>query len=91
MSKHGLISYKHESNSKCEICIQSKMTKKPFPRTERTTQMLELVHSDICEFNGMLTRGDSRYFIIFIDDYSRYTYVYLMRHKSQALIYLKVL
>lgn len=75
MSKHGLISYKHDNNEKCEICIQAKMTKKPFPTVQRNSHILELIHSNICELNGMLTKGDRRYFITFIDDFSRYTYV----------------
>jgi hypothetical protein len=69
MSKRGLISYKHDNNEKCEICIQAKMTKKPFPIVHRNSQILELIHSDICELNGILTRGGKRYFITFIDDF----------------------
>ena len=46
--------------------------------------MLELVHSDVCELNGVLTRGGKRYFIIFIDDFSRFTYLYLMRNKDES-------
>ena len=60
------------------------MTKKLFPKVERNSQLLELVHSDICEINGMLTRGGKRYFITFIDDYSCFTYVYLLRTKDKA-------
>lgn len=60
------------------------MTKVPFPPCERNTNILELVHSDICEFNGELTRGGSRYFITFIDDCTRYTHVYLMKTKDGA-------
>lgn len=60
------------------------MTKKPFPKNERNIEMLELVHSDICELNGILTRGGNRYFITFIDDCSRFTHVYLMKTKEQA-------
>lgn len=56
MSKHGLISYNHNHSAKCEICIQAKMTKKPFPRTNRNSKLLELVHSDVCELNDVLTR-----------------------------------
>jgi hypothetical protein len=52
--------------------------------TIRNSQLLELVHSDICELNGILTRGGNRYFITFIDDCSRCTYVYLMRSKDKA-------
>ena len=83
MSKHGLISCKNDVNDKCDVCIQAKMTRKPFPSIERTSKILELVHFDICELNGVLTRGN-RYFIIFIDDHSRFTYVYLMKTKDQA-------
>ena len=31
-----------------------------------------------------MTRGGNRYFATFIDDYSRYTYVYLMKHKDEV-------
>ena len=84
MSWHGLIPCTIGSFGKCEICIQAKMTKKPFPKNERTTETLELVHSDICELNGHLTKGGNKYFITFIDDHSRFTHVYLMRTKDQA-------
>ena len=46
--------------------------------------MLELIHSDVCELNGILTRDRKRYFITFIDDLSKYTYVYLMRNKDKS-------
>ena len=91
MSSHGLISCNGNiSHDKCEICIQAKLTKKPFPKAERNTQLLDLVHSDICEYNGVLTRGGKRYFITFIDDCSRYTYVYLLRTKDEAFDMFKV-
>jgi len=41
--KHDYISYQHDDNDKCEVCIQAKMTKKPFPRVERNSQLLEVV------------------------------------------------
>ncbi len=47
----------------------------------RTAELLELIHFDICESNGHLTRGGNRYFITFIDDHSTFTYIYLMRTK----------
>jgi hypothetical protein len=77
ISKHSLISYKDDHSTKCEICIQAKMTKKSFPKVNRNSQLLELVHSDICELNGILTRGGNRYFITFINDCSRYIYIYI--------------
>ena len=46
--------------------------------------MLELVHTDTCELGGILTHGGNKYFITFIDDFSKFTYVYLMKNKSDA-------
>ena len=58
------------------------MTKKPFTSVERSSVKLELIHSNICELNGILNRGGNRYFITFIDDHFRYEY--LMKTKDQA-------
>ena len=60
------------------------MTKLPFPKSERYSEILQIIHSGICELNGNLTRVGNRYFTTFIDDYSRYTYVYLMKHKDEV-------
>ena len=46
--------------------------------------MLELIHSDVCGPMKPSARDGFRYFITFIDDYSRYGYVYLMRNKSES-------
>lgn len=40
--------------------------------------------------NGMLTWGKNRYFITFIDDCTRYTYIYLMKHKHEAFDMFKI-
>jgi transposase InsO family protein len=52
--------------------------------------LLELIHSDICERNGVLTEGGQRYFMTMIDDASRYCYVYLLKTKDEALNCLKI-
>ena len=57
---------------------------------ERNFNLLDLVHSDICEFNGMLTCGGNSYFINFINDCSRFTYIYLLKHKDEAFCIFKV-
>ena len=75
---------------KCETCVKSKMVKKPFYSVDKNSELLDLVHSNICELNDMLTRGGNRYFITFIDDCSRFTYVYLLKHKDKAFNVFKV-
>ena len=76
MSKHGMISYKHDEEKKCEICIQAKMMKKPFSKSDRNFIMLELIHFNVCELNDVLTRGGKRYFITFIDDFFKFICVF---------------
>jgi transposase InsO family protein len=61
------------------------MTKKPFTKkSERSKDLLRLVHSDVCGPMSISARDGSRYFVTFTDDFSRYGYVYLMRHKSES-------
>ena len=84
MQTKGFIKVDNKDFEKCETCVKSKFTKKPFPSVKRVTSLLELIHSDICELNGILTRGGKRYFITFCEDSTRYLYVYLLRTKDEA-------
>jgi hypothetical protein len=72
-------------NNKCETCIESKLTKVPFHLVERSTEPLDLIHSDICDLKFVQTRGGKKYFITFIDDCTRYCYVYLLKSKDEAI------
>ena len=68
----------------CESCLEGKMTKRPFSaKGERSKEPLQLVHSDIYSLLSVQARGGYEYFVTFIDDYSRYGYVYLMHKKSK--------
>jgi len=84
MIKFNLISYKSEDKRTYKICIQVKMTKKTFSKVERNINLSELVHSNICELKDILTRRGNKCYITFIDDYSKYTYIYLIKHKDQV-------
>ena len=46
--------------------------------------MLGLIHTDLVYLKQTRTRGGKNYFVTFIDDYSRYTKVYLIKHKDEA-------
>ncbi|KAJ9560030.1 hypothetical protein OSB04_005190 [Centaurea solstitialis] len=79
----GNFDYKPFDN--CESCLSGKMTKQPFNNeNERATDLLEIIHTDVCGPFSHVARGGYRYFITFTDDFSRYGYVYLMRHKSET-------
>ena len=75
MVKLGLMpSNLHDNRDKCEICVKTKLTRKPFSSVNKSSSnLLELMHFDICDLSGKITRGGKRYFITFIDDFSKYT------------------
>ena len=81
----GLLeSLDYESFDDCEPCLMGKMTKTPFSRTmEQATDLLEIIHTDVCNPMSVEARGGYRYFLTFTDDLSRYEYIYLMKHKSE--------
>ena len=61
------------------------MTKRSFSaKGERAKEPLELVHTDVCGPLNVQARGGCEYFVNFIDDYSRYSYIYLMQRKSET-------
>jgi hypothetical protein len=75
-----------ESYETCESCLHGKMTKAPFTGLpERALDLLELIHTDVFGPMSTTTRGGFQYFISFTDDFSRYGYVYLVKHKSESL------
>ena len=62
-----------------------KMTKTPFSGTmERATNLLEIIHTDVCGPTSVEARGGYHYVLTLTDDLSRYGYVYLMKHKSES-------
>ena len=44
----------------------------------------------MCDLKLVQTRGDKRYFITFIDDCTRFYYLYLMRGKDEAIEKFKI-
>ena len=45
---------------------------------------LDLIHSDVCGPLSINARGGFIYFITFINDHSRFRYLYLMRYKFES-------
>ena len=92
LHQYGLLnSFDFESFEICESCLSGKMTKTPFTgHSKRVNDLLGLIHSDVCGLLSLNARGDYQYFITFIDDFSRYGYVYLMKHKSESFEMFKI-
>ncbi|GJW66046.1 retrotransposon protein, putative, ty1-copia subclass [Tanacetum coccineum] len=88
LQQEGLIkSTDDESFDQCVSCLSSKMTRKSFPhRPERATDLLEIIHTDVCGLLRHMSRQGASYFITFTDDYSHYGYVYLLKHKHEDYV-----
>lgn len=86
MKNLGLIDISDKlCNKKGEVCVESKITKKSCPSVFGCkTKLLRLIHTDLEDLKHTKTIGGKRYYITFIDDYSRYTKVYLIRNKYEA-------
>ena len=87
LAKLNLIpSFTTVKGSKCQVCVQAKQPRKTHVTAEtRNLAPLELIHSDLCEMNGVLTKGGKKYFMTLIDDSTRYCCVYLLKSKDEAL------
>ena len=72
----------------CVDCIKDKQTNKSKKNTNRSSNILEIIHTDICCPDTDMP--GQKYFITFIDDYSRYMYVYLLHNKHEALDAFKI-
>ena len=69
----------------CESCQLGKHTRATFSRSTegRSESIFSLVHSDIWGPSRVSSTLGFRYFVSFIDDYSRCTWVFLMKDRSE--------
>ena len=70
--------------NKYEICVESKITKKTYAYDKRETELLSLIHIYLGDLKQIMTRGGKKYYVTFINDFSRYTKLYLLRCKDEA-------
>ena len=102
--KHLSIVSKHESvlgipklsrvnNVVCGSCQLGKQTKAKHPgtQTSTTSRPLELLHLDLIGLTRTESLGGKRYIMVVVDDFTRYTWVILLRSKSDALEHIEAL
>jgi transposase InsO family protein len=74
----------------CDACELAKHTRAPYASVGlRSSKPFEIIHSDVwgpCEVQSILGH---RWFVTFIDCFSRYTWLYLLKHKSDVLTVFK--
>ena len=69
-----------------DMCEGSKQTRKSFPtgKVWRATTCLELIHADLCGPMSRESFGGSYYFLLLTDDFSRVSWVYFLKSKSET-------
>lgn len=72
-------------DGKCGTCMKAKVCSLPYQRSEnRATELLELVHTDLCGPMQKFSLGGSKYFLLFTDDYSRFMVAYFIKTKDEV-------
>ena len=73
-------------NKICERCLTSKQPRNFFKSESptRATEVLGVVHSDVCGPLEVSSMGGNKYFVTFIDEFSRMMWLYLIKAKSEV-------
>ena len=69
----------------CVSCVKGMQTKAKSLGANRSMEVLTLIHLHMCGSFPTTSRNGKKYFITFIDGYSKYGYLYLIHAKSQSL------
>lgn len=74
-----------KENTTCISCIEAKQSRQSFPSEgSRATELLEVIHSDVCGPMQTASLGGARYFVTFTDDFSRKVYVFTIKSKAEV-------
>ncbi|KAM1674306.1 hypothetical protein ACFX15_039401 [Malus domestica] len=69
----------------CSNCVLGKCAKLPFQDSLCTTsRSLELVHADVWVPAPVCSISGYRFYVIFVDDFTKYTWLYPLKHKSEV-------
>lgn len=80
------LAQKKSNVTTCTHCLEGKQTRLPFNSCgTRATQPLQIIHSDLCGPMEQQSFAGMKYFITFIDDYTRMVHVYFMKDKLNVL------
>ena len=77
----GLLGSVSNKSFDCMPCQFGKQTALPFNNSvSHALSYFDLIHSDVWGLSPISTPGGSRYFVIFVDDFSRYTWICLFKN-----------
>lgn len=71
--------------NKCVTCCEGKQMRLPFHHVGQiSTETLQIIHTDVCGPMETKSIGGAQYFVLFIDDHSRMTFIYFLKHKNEV-------
>jgi len=89
-NKIGLQFSPNFSSSNCSVCPLTKFRRLSFPNSNNLFDLpFDLLHCDIWGPYAHPTYEGKRFFITLVDECSRFTWLFLLKHKSEASIYVK--
>jgi hypothetical protein len=81
----GVPDFSSEHHELCKGCTLGKYTKTAFPSSDsRAAGILDLIHSDVCGPMSLASLTGSLYYVVFIDDFSRKSWIFFMKTKGQV-------
>ena len=81
----GLIFFLNfSSKNKNEICVEVKIIKKTCLYVKTEIELLSLIQTNLKNLKRTMTKKGKKYYVIFIDNFSRYTKLYLFRSKDET-------
>ena len=81
----GVLDFSVEHYEVWRGCALGKYTKLPFPASDnRSTCILDLIHFDVSGHMSLVSLGGYEYYVIFIDDYSKRTWIYFLKTKGEV-------
>jgi transposase InsO family protein len=81
----------HFSKGICEGCVLGKHPQEKFDKgkTQIPSSLLDLIHSDLmCPFPHPSINKE-RYVLIFVDDFSRFIWIFFLKQKTKVFQHLK--
>ena len=78
-----MLEFRVEKEGVCLGCAEGKLKRGPLPSSQsKTSDILQLVHSDISGMMPVNSLGGYSYYLTFTDDYSRKTWIYFLKKKD---------
>ena len=79
-----MLSHSQSEESVCDACQCAKSHQLPYPKSTSVSHApLELIFSDVWG-HARDSFGRNKYYFSFIDDYSKFTWIYLLKYKSEV-------